>query len=100
MIFSLAEPDGIRNVPRAYRREQEQALLQYSVVCELAALVEVGGGCYIIEYPVARHCPEFLGGRVWDKSGVTRNHGSFWTTSAAKKLLESTRGATVSFAYL
>ena len=99
VLFTFQEPDGVTKLSKRARAELTHARLIYANCCRLIRAASQSGVPIIVENPVPRHDPLFLGGRVWDRRGRTANHGSFWTIPGVRLTVTEEGLRVVSLAY-
>ena len=101
VLFDKENPEGkrARGVPVKHRAELALAVLIYRRIGTLVEAVVASGGFVISEHPSPRSDPDFLGGRLWDKSGITARHQSWWELEATRRMLQCSDAHSVTFAY-
>tara|TARA_B110001450_G_scaffold154698_1_gene144299 strand:+ start:611 stop:10615 length:10005 start_codon:yes stop_codon:yes gene_type:complete len=103
VLFSLKgnAADGLppRKIPFAHRLDQSTAVAVYRRCCQLGEKILANGGLGFTEHPPPRSSEHFLGGRLWDKSGVTAHHASWWDMSWTKAMCEAGNFYSLTLAY-
>ena len=99
VLFTLTHPDGVPGLAAKYKREQRTALKIYTRYGNLVKRARALGIEVITENPIPRHDPHLVGGAAYDKNGRTADHGSYWTTTPGRSLLDEIGLEFVDFAY-
>ena len=86
VLFTAAEPDGKKGLGSKAYAEMADARRTFDACGDLVCHAHARGRLIFGEGPAARHDPAALEGRLWDKSGITGQHGSFWTTRAGIRI--------------